>query len=116
MCIIARIIAHIVHNSTHNSAHNSDEIREISARYERDLNARDDVVASAVVARTAVVRTVAARAAAARAAATVWGGQRWARRQMRCEVVVRAAEIRVAAGSAVAWVANWRAGDAGGGL
>ena len=84
MCIIARIIAHIVHNSTHNS----DEISEISARYERDLNARDDVVASAVVARTAVVRMVAARAA----------------------------EIRVAAGSAVARVANWRAGDASGGL
>jgi len=32
------------------------------------------------------------------------------------EVVVRAAELRVAAGSAVARVANWRTGDGGGGL
>ena len=72
-------------------------------------------VASAVVARAAVVRTAAARAAVA--AGRALHGQRWARRQMRrCEVVVRAAELRVAAGSAVAWVANWRAGDAGGGL
>ena len=97
MCIIARIIAHIVHNSTHNSAHNSDEIREISARYERDLNARDDVVASAVPCGE-------------NRGGEDGGGEGGGGKGSGYGLG------RATVGSAVAWVANWRAGDAGGGL